>query len=144
MRLSLHIVRANLKDEILIGFQKFRLTSLIMLKNVACSAMVSWFVSKMLLAQTKTCAMSIFFAMVSLLRNDFVKFAVLLDFASSDEVFDFFSNGRVRNIKFAHDVLVKNSVVVVRLDVIENSGGVNVAKCHIVTSFQFYVCFTLQ
>ena len=68
-------------------------------------------------------------------------FASLFNFTCSDEVANFFSDCRVRNIKFAHDVFVKNGVVVVVLNVSENSGSVNVSESQIKRSFHFYLVF---
>ena len=48
-----------------------------------------------------------------------------------DEVTDFFSYGRITDIKFAHYVQIKNGVLIVCLDVIINGACVDVAKCTI-------------
>lgn len=47
-------------------------------------------------------------------------FAILNNFAGSDEVTDFFSDSWIADIEFFHDVLVKNGIVIMRLDVIVN------------------------
>lgn len=143
VRLSLHIARPNLNAEILIGFQKLRLISLMRLKSVACSASVNWFVSSVLLAHKNTWAISIFFAMKLLLSDDFVMLAGFFNFTGSDKIADFLSNCRVRNIKLAHDVFVKNCIVIMVLDIAKDSRSINISERQIKSSFQFGVIFCL-
>lgn len=93
----------------------------------------------MLQAQTKAETKSCFFAMKLLLPDDFVMFAGLLDFAGSDEIPNFFTNGGIGDVELAHDVFVKNGVVVVFLDIAENSGRINISESHILNSFHFFL-----
>ena len=66
-------------------------------------------------------------------------FARFFDFAGSDEIANFFADCRVRNIKFAHDVLIQDSIIIVVLYIAENCGSVNISESQFKCSFQFSI-----